>query len=112
EIAAAPGLVWSVLTDFAAYPAWSPIVQDVRGTPTVGSRLAVRIVGPTARTVSVRPTVVAYEPGLLRWDAVLLHPRILSGLHEFRIEDTGSGTTVVHHCDTYTGLLAPLLARP
>ncbi len=113
-IAAPSAEVWSVLTDFAAYPRWSPVIEQVRGRPESGARLTVRILGPTGRAVTARPTVVAYEYGLLRWDAVLLHPRILSGLHEFRLEAVDADTTVVHHRDTYSGLLArplaPLLA--
>jgi len=111
-IPALPEQVWSVLTDFAAYPAWSPVLEQVRGTPVVGGRLEVRILGPTGRAITVRPTVLAYEQGLLRWDAVLLHPRILSGMHEFRVEAAGAGATLVHHRDTYTGLLATPLTRP
>ncbi|MRH88593.1 SRPBCC domain-containing protein [Nocardia sp. SYP-A9097] len=104
--------VWSVLTDFAAYPQWSPTIRSIDGDLTVGARLNVRIVGPGGRAVPAHPTVVALEPGhLLRWDAVLFHPRLLSGLHEFRLVDDESGGTRVIQSDTYTGLLATPLRR-
>jgi hypothetical protein len=98
--------VWDVLADFAAYPLWSPTILRVSGPVKAGVRLVVRIVGPGGRAVTFRPRLVALEPGrLLRWDAVVLHPRVLSGLHEFRLDDDGDGTRVVHS-DTYSGVLA------
>lgn len=104
--------VWSVLADFAAYPQWSPTILRIDGELKVGARLTVRIVGPGGRAVTARPAVVAVEAGrLLRWDAVLLHPRVLSGMHEFRLLDDAAGGTRVVHSDTYTGALAAPLRR-
>ncbi|MGN9837227.1 SRPBCC family protein [Nonomuraea sp. H19] len=104
--------VWKVLTGFAAYPQWSPTILRISGDLDVGSRLAVRILGPGGRAVAFRPKLVALEPGrLLRWDAVLLHPDVLSGLHEFRLDDDGIAGTRLVHSDTYSGVLAAPLRR-
>jgi hypothetical protein len=104
--------VWAVLTDFAAYPQWSPTIQAISGALQVGSRLTVRILGPGNRAATVAPTVLAVQPNhLLRWDAVLLHRGLLSGVHEFRLSDADEGSTRLIQSDTYTGLLAAPLGR-
>ncbi|PQJ10866.1 hypothetical protein CJD36_012915 [Flavipsychrobacter stenotrophus] len=40
-IKAAPEKVWTVLTDFAAYPSWNPFVKSIIGTPVVGKPIEV-----------------------------------------------------------------------
>ena len=38
DIAAPPERVWEVLTDFAAFPGWNPMLPEVRGTPAADPR--------------------------------------------------------------------------
>lgn len=104
--------VWAVLTDFANYPQWSPTIQAISGGLQVGARLTVRILGPGNRATTVAPTVLAVQPNhLLRWDAVLAHRGLLSGVHEFRLCEADGDSTRLIQSDTYTGFLAPLLGR-
>ncbi len=39
EIAATPEQVWSILTDFSAYPQWNPFIRSINGTVKTGERL-------------------------------------------------------------------------
>lgn len=104
--------VWAALTDFAKYPQWSPTIQAISGRLQVGSRLTVRILGPGNRATTVQPTVLAVQPNhLLRWDAVLLHRGLLSGVHEFRLCEADGDSTLLIQSDTYTGFLALPLNR-
>jgi hypothetical protein len=43
DIAATPDRVWSILTDLAAYPAWSPFIRSITGRLETGQRLSVSI---------------------------------------------------------------------
>lgn len=111
-IEAAPARVWTVLTDFAVYPQWSPTLRRISGEPVAGTRLTVTATAPGGREWTFRPLVLAAEPGrVLRWRARLLAPGVLTGVHEFALEPEGDGTRLVHS-DTFTGVLVPLLARP
>lgn len=108
EIAAAPATVWSVLTDFAAYPQWNPFIVRLEGTPQVGARLSVTVRPPSGKPMSFRPTVLAADAGrALRWRGRVLMPGIFDGEHSFRLEPTAAGCRF-HHDETFGGVLVPL----
>jgi len=68
EIQATPERIWSVLTDFAAYPQWNPFIRSVEGSPEKGASLTVRIEPSGAKAMTFRPRVlVADRPHELRW---------------------------------------------
>lgn len=101
--------VWSILTDFAAYPAWNPFITRISGSASVGSRLEVLIQPAGGKAMTFRPTVlVADENCELRWLGRLLVPGLFDGEHRFRIEAQGAGRVLFHQDETFRGLLVPL----
>jgi hypothetical protein len=112
EIQASPRRVWTILTDFAAYPGWNPFIPRISGQPAAGARLAVQIRPPGSRGMTFRPTVLAAEPDReLRWRGRLLLPGILDGEHAFLIEPAGDTTVRFVQREVFQGLLVPVLAR-
>ena len=110
EIAAPPSRVWSVLTDFAAYPQWNPFIIRIAGVPEVGSRLVVTIQPPGRKAMMFRPVVlVAMPEAELRWRGRLLMPGLFDGEHVFRLSPIGGGCRL-DHGEVFSGLLSRLLS--
>ena len=109
DIAASPQRVWSVLTDFAAYPQWNPFITRIAGEPVVGSRLVVTIQPPGRKPMMFRPVVQAATPEVeLRWRGRLLMPGLFDGEHAFRLSPAGGGCRL-DHGEVFSGLLSGLL---
>lgn len=98
---ASPVRVWTVLTDFAAYPDWNPFVTEATGDWAVGNTVAI-----TAGGMAFKPEVLVYEPGKeLRWRGKLLINGLFDGEHYFVLTDQENGTTLLEHGEHFTGLL-------
>ena len=112
EIRAPLEAVWSVLTDFSAYPEWTPHIRHVRGTPKVGGRLTIRSHPPGGRPVVLRPVLTAWDPPTeLRWRGTFISRHLFSGEHGFRLEPIGENRVRFLQDETFSGLLVPLYAR-
>ena len=110
-IEAAPRTLWSVLTDFAAYPEWNPFIVQVQGRPIPDSRLRVRLQPPGGRPMTFRPRVLRVEPDReLRWLGHVLVSGLFDGEHILRLEPVEGGTRFVQR-EEFRGLLLPLLWR-
>lgn len=109
EINASPARVWEVLTDFARFPEWNPLVVEASGELRLGGRLRVRIVA--GREMTFQPTVTAFTPQQkLAWKGATLHGALFSGEHSFRIEPLAAERVRFVQAESFTGLLVPLLA--
>lgn len=51
--------LWEILTDFAAYPDWNPLVREVRGEAVSGRSLNISLAGFGPRGESLWPHVLA-----------------------------------------------------
>jgi hypothetical protein len=112
EIRAPLDVVWRVLTDFDAYPAWNPHVRRVVGKPRVGGRIGIHTRPPGGRTVVMRPIILDWNPPReLRWRATFVDRRLFSGEHGFRLDETAPGRVRFAQDETFSGLLVPLYAR-
>jgi hypothetical protein len=112
DIDAAPEWVWDVLTDFAAYPEWNPFIVRADGMPTPGSRITLRVRSTAGWSATNRATVLAAVPGkVLRWSARIIPiPGLASGLHEFALTSTETGTRLVQS-EQFSGALVPAIGR-
>lgn len=112
EIRAPVEVVWGVLTDFAAYPEWNPLVRRLHGYPRVGGRVTILSQPPGARGIAFAPVVLAWSPPReLRWRSTLISRRIFSGEHGFRLEPIDDGRVRFVQDETLTGALVPLYSR-
>lgn len=110
EIAAGPDAVWAVLTGFADYPSWNPLITEASGELTEGATLTLRMdSGGTTRTFT--PTVLAARANEeLRWRGTFYSRLLLSGEHRFLLKPVPDGTELVQS-ERFTGVVVPLLAK-
>src|SRR5215212_6220963 len=110
EFDGTPGDVWSVLVDLAAYAEWNPFIRKIEGEVRVGARLRARLVPIGERGFTMRPTVLAAEPGReLRWIGRMVLPGILDGEHVLEIRDVGRGRVRFLQHERFRGVLVPFL---
>ncbi len=109
-IAAPSEDVWSILTDFAAYPGWNPFIRRISGGLETGTRLEVDLAPPGGRAMTMRPTVREVQPGrLLRWLGRVGLPRLFDGEHSFEIDPLGEGQVRFVQSERFSGVLVPLV---
>lgn len=110
DISAPPSKVWSILTDINKWQKWSPIINESQGTASVGSELTITMIGKEEGQDGPKynPVITALEaPNHLRWRAHMLAGFIFTNDKIFELEETDSGTRLIH-TETFKGLLAPL----
>ncbi len=113
EIAASPERVWSVLTDFAAFPTWNPFLANVAGELQADARLRVVVSLHDGSELRLNARVgVCDPPSELRWTAHQWLPSLIRLEHLFLLKPTGDGhTRLVHGEDLDGGLLEYLPRR-
>lgn len=111
DIAAEPAVVWSVLTDVERYEEWNPFIVSSTGAVEVGGRLTNRMLPPGGKAMTFRPRVTAVEPArVFEWLGRLVAPGVFDGRHRFALDAVPGGTRL-HHSESFSGLLVPLLRR-
>jgi hypothetical protein len=93
DIAAPPEAVWRVLTDFAAYSQWHPVLSfvDVPTAIVPGTQLRAQVSSGSPNDGEYTFTVLHYEaPRRLEWEGGV--PELLAGRHSFVLEPHGGGT--------------------
>jgi hypothetical protein len=109
DIEASPMTVWAVLTDLGGYSAWNPLFVQASGDIAVGRQITLKAAQPGGRTMAVKVTVLAAEPGAeLRWTAGLRG--LIGGEHSFVLTPQGTGTRLVQS-ETFGGLLVPFSGK-
>src|SRR5437763_218180 len=62
EIPLAPERVFEVLTDFASYPSWNPVVPEIAGRPAAGNPISFRIRIDGLPALPIRSSVALAAP--------------------------------------------------
>ena len=106
EIAAAPEVVWDVLTAIDRWPSWNPQVKsmDLQGGIVEGSQFRWKA-GPGTITSTIRRVEA---PRLIAWTGKTLS---INAIHEYRLE-ARDGKTSVRTEESYEGLIARLFRGP
>src|SRR5262245_65425533 len=95
DINADKDAVWNVLTDFASYEEWNPVMR-IEGIPEVGTKLVVRLGGTRRGGMTFKPKVLAATPGKeFRWLGTLGRRGVLAGEH-FLVRRTNENATARH----------------
>jgi hypothetical protein len=109
EIAATPERIWSILTDFIAYPQWNPFIRSIKGVVKTGERLTAFIQPTGGKGMTFRPTVLVALPNQeFRWRGHFLLPGIFDGEHYFQIEPIAPDRVRVIQGEKFSGILVAL----
>jgi hypothetical protein len=110
DIASTPERLWSILTEFSAYPGWNPFIRSIEGAVEKGERLTVSIQPAGNRAMTFRPTVLVATANLeLRWLGHFLIPGIFDGEHYFQMSQVSSGQVRFVQGERFSGLLVGLM---
>jgi hypothetical protein len=108
-IAAPVERVWRVLTDFASYPDWNPLIVLARGEARAGARVAFRVRAlPSGPPLRFTATLQRCDGHRLEWTGGV--PLVFRGRHSFRLIDEAGGTRLLHG-EEFTGVIARLMGR-
>ena len=113
EIAAPKARVWSVLTDFAAYPDWNPFLRTVATTLGPGAPVAMTV-ALGRRSLDLDATIVRVTPEReLRWAGPIARWKgvVFRGEHYFVVEETAAERVRFVHGERFAGLAIPLMGR-
>ena len=107
NIKASAKTVWSILTDFEAYPEWNPFIRHLSGDKSVGGRLKADI-----GSMQFKPLVQVYEEEqAISWLGSLFFKGLFDGLHSFQIVPVGEGSCKFVHREDFSGILVPLFRK-
>ena len=109
EIAAPPSKVWSIITDVENWKQWNPIVNQVRGEASPGSRLSVTMCGEGGKDANhYTPVVTDLElHKSFRWRAKMMAGFLFTNDKIFELEEISFGTRLIH-IEAFSGLLTPI----
>jgi hypothetical protein len=110
-IAAPPEVVWDVLTDLLAYPAWNPFTTRIDGALELDHELVLHVALPPGKKPRrSRQRVLSMVPDhCIVWGTQLGGPRILRTRRVQRLSPTADGGTRYQSIDTFRGGLTPLV---
>jgi hypothetical protein len=112
EIDAPTERVWSVLTDFAAYPSWNPFVVHIEGNLAPEGRLEVHLRPPGGSGMKFRPRITEFEKGRrLGWMGHLGIPGLFDGAHHFEVVALPGNRTRMIQSERFSGVLVPFLKK-
>ena len=111
-IRSTPAKVWSILTDFPAYPSWNPFIISINGRPAVGERLEVRMQPPDAARMTFKPKVTAFQVNeKFQWLGHFIIPGIFDGEHTFALEAQPDGTVLFSQSEHFSGLFVAFFRK-
>ena len=111
QIQAAPEKIWKILTDFAKYPEWNPLITQAIGKVEVGARVDITVPSGS-KEMKLHCTVIKAEPRqVLCWKYHVMSPLLFRGEHSFTIEPMGSNYCRFVDQEVFKGLLVPLQAK-
>jgi hypothetical protein len=117
DIDADASLVWHILTDFAKYQRWNPLLRNVQGAARRGDTIVITEkrthngkLARSSRSAMVRRTVKhVREPHELFWRGGWAADSIYATERRFRIEALSAGGVRFHQSERFGGLAVPFL---
>jgi uncharacterized protein YndB with AHSA1/START domain len=99
RIAAPPQLIWSILTDAAAYPTWSSTVVKLDGAVALGSDLKLVSTEAPGKTFGLKVTTLD-APRRMVWED---GGSMFLGVRTFTLIPGADGTTTFAMSETFSG---------
>ena len=112
EIDAPASLVWTILADLEHYREWNPFTPKVQATLGVmGSEVVLHVdMKPGSRIVQ-KERLSAFDPAAreLGWGMQMGHPAVLKANRVQRVTERGPARCHYFTCDSFSGLLVPIV---
>jgi hypothetical protein len=108
-ILARPETVWGLLTDAAGYRQWNSTVERIDGRIAAGGKVTVHAKASPGRAFALTVTEFA-PPRSMVW-AGGMPLGLFTGTRSFTLTPMADGAVRFAMAETYSGLLAPLVAR-
>jgi len=103
---------WAILSDFKAYPNWSPTIAEFSDIPKVGKRTKVLLSQPGGTSIKMNPIFLKIDPNKeLRWKGRLFMNGIFDGEHYFILKPISENKTVLIQGELFSGILIPFLKK-
>ena len=107
-IEAEPSVVFGVLKDLEKFEEWNPLLIKGSGKFVVNDKINLTLFNG----MKFKPKVLVVEEDKeLRWIGKGPLPCMFDGEHHFILERQDSGHTLLHHGETFTGMLPPLVPK-
>ena len=108
DINASRERVWSILTDFPAYPTWNPYIYPVKGEAKAGAQLEVTVHTGTVPVTFQATVQTAEPPRELSWEGRVIGVAVFDRVQTFTIEEMGPDQVRLTARERFRGLLLPL----
>ena len=104
--------VWNVLSDFKAYPSWSPTIREFFGTPKVGQRTQVHLSQPGGTSMKMNPIFLKIDANReLRWKGRLWINGVFDGEHYFLLNPVSEHQTRLIQGEFFSGILVSVFKK-
>lgn len=112
-IEAPVSVVWTVLTDFAAYKQWSTMLLPKQpSSPQEGEKITLSLSLPGGPAYTFEPKVITLEENRhFAWRQKTGFPGVFDGEHHFELAVIGNHQTELHNYEHYSGILSPIFKR-
>lgn len=107
-IAAAPDVIWAILTDASRYPEWDPYAERIEGTIAQGARLVIYTKVAPGRAFPV--TVKEFVPGTrMMWSSGMPFG-LFKGERSFTLAPQADGQVAFTLREEFSGVLLGMIA--
>jgi hypothetical protein len=105
------GVVWGVLSDFAAWPEWNPLYPEIQGDLRIGSLLTMTLALPGEARRTIQPTIIDWTPDdQIHWSLSLMGGLVRS-VRFLELEVLGEENCILSNGEVFGGLLGASVAR-
>ncbi len=99
--------VWDVLTNFAQYSEWNPLIHHVDGKLEIGEKVVISVKKGTEEQKFTCEVARLDPPHEFSWKFYEMMPFLYRGEHIFRVEPIDEQTVRYVNRETFEGLLVP-----
>ena len=108
-INAAPGTIWSLLTDAAGYTGWNSTVERVEGEIALGKKIKVFANISPDRAFPVKVSTLEPNKRMVWTGGMPLG--LFKGERTFTLTDKGGGQVDFHMQEVFSGLMAGMITK-
>jgi hypothetical protein len=110
DIRARPDVVWTLLTDLAAYPSWNTTVDKVEGTIAPGNKITIHAKIAPGKAFPVKVTALE-APRKMVWTGGAPLKFVFKGERTFLVTEKTADTVEFSMEEVFDGLMAGVIGK-